>query len=135
MRSSFQTGNPFGTDLTALANGIGSLMNTPYAFTGAIATTATAPFVDVDVVDLFVLGDAESITRLRDLKSHDSRNPCIRAVTPYDAGVFMYTKRIGTALVVSPVQVYLDLYARGGRDLKQADYLLNNVIQPRWRTA
>ncbi len=29
-------------------------------------------------------------------------------------------------MVVSPIQAYLDLYARGGRDLKQAEYLLDN---------
>jgi hypothetical protein len=53
----------------------------------------------------------------------------------YDAGVFMYSKQAGVAPVVSPVQAYLDLYARGGRDLKQAEYLLNNVIQLQWRAA
>ena len=59
--------------------------------------------------------------------------PKLRCITPYDAGVFMYSKPVGTAQVVSPIQAYLDLYARGGRDLKQAEYLLNNVIQPKWR--
>jgi len=49
--------------------------------------------------------------------------------------VFMYSKPVGAALVVSRIQAYLDLYARGGRDLKQAEYLLNNVIQPKWRSA
>ncbi len=135
LRSSFQTGNPFGTDLAALANGIRERVDGPFAFTGAIATTADAPFIDVDVVDTFVLGGAASVMTLRELKSQPSDNPPIRAITPYDAGVFMYTRRIGTALVVSPVQAYLDLYARGGRDLKQADYLLTNAIQQRWGKA
>lgn len=135
LRSAFQTGNPFGTDLAALANGIGSLVDGAYAFTGAIATTTDAPFIDIDVVDTFVLDGAAGATKLRELKSPASGNPPIRAITPYDAGVFMYTRRMGTAPVVSPVQAYLDLYARGGRDVKQADYLLNNVIQPRWGSA
>jgi hypothetical protein len=47
----------------------------------------------------------------------------------------MYSKPVGTALVASPIQAYLDLYARGGRDLKQAEYLLNNMIQPKRRSA
>ena len=59
----------------------------------------------------------------------------LRFITPYDAGVFMYSKQVGAAPVVSPIQAYLDLYARGGRDLKQAEYLLNNVIQSQWRAA
>jgi len=37
--------------------------------------------------------------------------------------------------IVSNLQTYLDLYAWGGRDLKQADYLLSNAIEPRWSTA
>jgi hypothetical protein len=36
---------------------------------------------------------------------------------------------------VSNMQAYLDLYAQGGRDLKQADYLLDNAIEPRWKAA
>jgi len=34
---------------------------------------------------------------------------------------------------VSNIQAYLDLYARGGRDFKQADYLLEKAIAPRWK--
>jgi hypothetical protein len=37
--------------------------------------------------------------------------------------------------MVSNIQAYLDLYARGGRDLKQADYLLTNAIEPHWKAA
>lgn len=135
LRSSFQIGNPFGTELAALAEGIGVLVDVPYTFTGAIATTADAPFIDIDVVEIFVLDDGQKTARLRELNATGGNKPPIRAIFPYDAGVFMYTRKIGAALVVSPVQAYLDLYARGGRDLKQAEYLLNNVIQPRWGNA
>jgi len=105
-----------------------------YAFSGAIAATSDAPFIDIEVVDVFVLGGAASAIALRDLKSEASSEPPLRVITPYDAGVFMYAKEVGRAPIVSPVQAYLDLYARGGRDLKQAEYLLNNVIQPRWKS-
>lgn len=135
LRSSFQTGNPFGSELAAIASGIGPLIQGAYAFSGAIATTSDAPFIDIDVVDVFVLGGAASAAALRDLKAQASSGPPIRAITPYDAGVFMYAKEVGRAPIVAPVQAYLDLYARGGRDLKQAEYLLNNVIQPQWRSA
>jgi len=74
-------------------------------------------------------------SELRDLESRPNTGPKLRFLTPYDAGVFMYLKQVGTALVVSPIQAYLDLYARGGRDLKQAEYLLNNMIQPKWGSA
>lgn len=131
LRSSFQTGNPFGRDLVAIASGIGPIIQGPYAFSGAMATTSNAPFVDVDVIDIFVLnGDA----KLRELQSQANSEPKLRFVMPYDAGVFMYSKQVGIAPVVSPIQAYLDLYARGGRDLKQAEYLLDNVIRRQWRS-
>lgn len=44
----------------------------------------------------------------------------------------MYAKKVGNALVISDVQAYLDLYARGGRNLKQAEVLLDASIQRRW---
>jgi hypothetical protein len=132
LRNSFQAGNPFGKDLAAIAGGIGPMIQGAYAFSGAIATTPNAPFVDIDVVDVFVLN---ADPKLRELKSQANSGPPLRVVTPYDAGVFMYSKQIGTAPLVSPIQAYLDLYARGGRDLKQAEYLLSNVIQPQWRSA
>jgi hypothetical protein len=106
-----------------------------YAFTGAIAATKDAPFIDVDIVDVFVASGTADAIGLRDLKSQGSNGPPIRVITPYDAGVFMYSNLLESALVVSPVQAYLDLYARGGRDLKQAEYLLDNVIQRQWRSA
>jgi len=134
LRSSFQTGNPFGSDLTKIADGIGPLLQGVNAFTGAIAATKEAPFIDVDIVDVFVDSGAVDAIRLRNLKSQASSGPPIRVITPYDAGVFMYSNLLESALVVSPVQAYLDLYARGERDLKQAEYLLDNVIQQQWRS-
>ena len=134
LRSSFQIGNPFGSDLTKIADGIGPLLQGVNAFTGAIAATKEAPFIDVDIVDVFVDSGAVDAIRLRNLKSQASSGPPIRVITPYDAGVFMYSNLLESALVVSPVQAYLDLYARGERDLKQAEYLLDNVIQQQWRS-
>jgi hypothetical protein len=135
LRSSFQTGNPFGSNLTKIADGIGPLLQGAYAFTGAIAATKDAPFIDIDIVDVFAAGGAADAMGLRSLKSQASSGPPIRIITPYDAGVFMYSNLLERALVVPPVQAYLDLYARGGRDLKQAEYLLDNVIQRQWRSA
>ena len=134
LRSSFQTGNPFGRDLTKIADGISPLLQGVYAFTGAIAATKDAPFIDIDIVDVFATSGASDAMGLRSLKSQASSGPPIRVITPYDAGVFMYSNLFEKALVVSPVQAYLDLYARGGRDLKQAEYLLDNVIQQQWRS-
>jgi hypothetical protein len=134
LRSSFQTSNPFGMELAAITQGISPIIRGAFAFSGAIAAASDAPFVDIDVVDVFVI-NGESEAKLRDFKSQPGTGPKLRFITPYDAGVFMYSKQVGTAPVVSPIQAYLDLYARGGRDLKQAEYLLTNTIQAQWRSA
>jgi hypothetical protein len=134
LRSSFMTANPFGRDLATIAKGIGPIIKGAYAFSGAIAASFSAPFVDIDMADLFIL-NGEAGTLLREIRPQDDDGPRLRLIIPYDPGVFMYLQKIDTASVVSPIQAYLDLYARGGRDLKQAEYLLDAVIQRKWRTA
>jgi hypothetical protein len=133
LRSSFQKANPFGTELASIIGGLDRLVPGMYAFSSAMAASADSPFVDIDVVDVFLLpGKAEA--SLRKLKSESNRGPLLRFINPYDVGVFMYAKPVLDAAVVSSIQAYLDLYARGGRDLKQAEYLLENAIEPGWRT-
>jgi hypothetical protein len=61
-------------------------------------------------------------------------SPKLRFIYPYDEGVFLYSRRESSFPKVSNIQAYLDLYARGGRDLKQADVLLENAIEPRWKS-
>jgi hypothetical protein len=134
LRSSFQTDNPFGAELESIASGIQGRAPGTYAFTGATAATTLAPFVDIQVIDIFLLA-AENDQKLRGLKADLEGRPKLRFIYPFDEGVFMYAKKAGPAMVVSPVQAYLDLYAKGGRDLKQADYLLTERIQPGWSAA
>lgn len=82
-----------------------------------------------------MFADEESGAALRKLAERESSGPKLRLIYPYDMGVFLYSRREGGIPIVSNLQAYLDLYARGGRDLKQADYLLSNAIEPRWRAA
>jgi len=98
-----------------------------------MAASIEAPFVDIEVVDIFLTPNDES--KLRHLNTQTPVGPALRFIHPYDEGVFMYAKSVGDALVAADVQAYLDLYARGGRDLKQADVLLTNSIQKRWSAA
>jgi hypothetical protein len=134
LRRSFQTNNPFGRDLQIITEGLKQLGPSEYAFSGAIAASIEAPFIDIDVIDIF-LASTDTDAKLRSLKSQPVTGPALRFIYPYDEGVFMYSKQIGKVLVVSGVQAYLDLYARGGRDLKQAEFLLSNSIQPNWGAA
>jgi hypothetical protein len=131
LRSSFQTSNPFGRDLAAISVGIEGLTTGAFAFSGAMAASIEAPFVDIEVIDIF-LAPTQEDSKLRTLDTQTPVGPALRFVSPYDDGVFMYAKKVGNALVVSDVQAYLDLYARGERDLKQAEVLLSSSIQKRW---
>src|SRR5207244_12351444 len=103
-------------------------------FRAAIASPMDDKCVDMKTADIFLIS-CESDVELRTLKSQSSSGPALRFIYAYDEGVLMYSKRVGKALVVSGVQAYLDLYARGGRDLKQAQALLSNSIQRRWGAA
>jgi hypothetical protein len=135
LRSSFQTSNPLGKTPSEVNRGLQSLLTTPYVFTGAAAAT-DAPFVDLDRIDIFLISNQDD-TKLRDLgkRSIPLEAPKIRFIYPYDEGVFLYSIRDSVFPKVSNIQAYLDLYARGGRDLKQADLLLDNAIAPRWKSA
>jgi len=103
LRSSFQANNPFGQDLQSITAGIDRLVPATYAFSGAIAASIEAPFVDIEVIDIFLMS-GEADARLRTLKAQSTVGPTLRFVSPYDDGVFMYSKSVGKAVVVSGVQ-------------------------------
>lgn len=132
LRGSFKVPNPFGPDLKAVQQALdGMLKPQSYAFTAAAAASVTAPFVDVDPIDLYI-SDEAGAENLRESVSGTSVGPDIRVIYPFDSGVFMYSSLSEGIPVVSDIQTYLDLFARGGRDLKQAEYLLQTRIEPMW---
>jgi hypothetical protein len=134
LRSSFETSNPFGKAPAEINVGLQSLLTTPYAFSGAAAATE-APFIDLDRIDIFLLPNQDDL-KLRQLSQRPASQgaPKLLFIYPYDEGVFLYSKRESIFPRVSNIQTYLDLYARGGRDLKQADFLLDSAIAPRWNS-
>jgi hypothetical protein len=160
LRRSFKIPNPFGPDLKAVRKALDGLLKPGcYAFTGAAAASVTAPFVDVDPIDLYISDQAgaeslrASIPRtvlgaewrggvpppqwasrweVPSGKQEASIGPDLRVIYAFDDGVFMYSSLKDAIPVVSDIQAYLDLFARGGRDLKQADYLLQTRIEPMW---
>jgi len=131
LRSSFQTSNPFGASLSNINDGLKPLIRGLYSFTGA-AAALDAPFIDLDRIDIF-LSQNKNDMKVRQLDQRPGSGPNFRFIYPYDIGVFMYSTIDTSIPRVSNIQTYLDLYARGGRDLKQADYLLANAIEPRWK--
>jgi hypothetical protein len=135
LRSSFETSNPLGTTLTEINAGLQPILRSPYAFTGAAAAT-DAPFIDLDRIDVFLFSN-QNDAKLRkiDERPAPGTGPRLRFIYPYDEGVFLYARSDASVPRVANIQAYLDLYARGGRDLKQADYLLDNAIAPNWKAA
>jgi hypothetical protein len=134
LRGSFTSTNPFGAELRSVAESLNRIAPGQFAFTGAAAASLRAPFVDIDKIDLFV-NSPETCARMREMSVGQGVGPSIRVSSPYDFGVFMYARYEGNVPVVSDVQSYLDLFSRGGRDLKQAQYLLENRIQTNWKAA
>ncbi len=133
LRRSFEAANPFGSTPTQINSKLSSLIQGPYAFTAA-AAAIEAPFIDLDRIDIFLLPD-KSDAKLRQAGKRpvSETAPRLRFIYPYDEGVFLYARTETSVPLVSNIQAFLDLYARGGRDLKQADYLLDNVIEKRWK--
>lgn len=135
LRSSFETANPLGETLAGTSAGLRSLIRGPFAFTGA-AAAADAPFINVDRPDIFLVpGEPDTNLRQLDLRQSFTTIPKLRFIYAYDEGVFLYYRNDLSFPRVSNIQAYLDLYARGGRDLKQAEYLLDNAIAPQWKAA
>jgi hypothetical protein len=133
LRSSFEITSLFGAKLSDISQGLRPLLGRGYALTGA-AASIDAPFVDVDRVEVF-LAEVGEDAPLRRLLPNERSSLKLRFIYPYDSGVFMYARNEDSILVVSNIQAYLDLYAHGGRDLKQADHLLANAIEPAWTAA
>ena len=131
-RSAWKGNNPYGLDIKSSVNKLLlDYQNLDYAITGATAANLIAPFVDIDRIDIFILPN-QSNEKVFQLKDKESVGPDFYFIYPYDNGVFIYSNKIDNLFVASDIQTYLDCYARGGRDLKQADYLLSNVIEKRW---
>lgn len=136
LRKSFLLPNPFGNTLAAVKRGFDSIVQGErpncYAFTAAAAAGITAPYVDFDPIDIFVSEQA-AFEKIRSSVSGPIAGPDLRIIYPYDPGVFMYLRDRSGVPAVSEIQVYLDLVARGGRDMKQAEVLLEKRIMPVWR--
>lgn len=165
LRDAVQVTNPFGTDISTIAAALRLSVSVPFAASGAAAVADVAPWVEADMVDLFtpqrIPNEKVIALQMNNLDGKSSgdgsglgsgsgagrgagdgtgygdcrKGPPLRFIVPFDAGVFMYCRRKGAALEVSLIQAYLDLYARGGRDLKQAEHLFEQAIAPRWSSA
>ena len=132
LRRSWTVRNPFGFDVESSVKGLTSrFRELDSVLTGTAAANISAPFLNSDRIDVFLLRN-QSETLLRALNNERSLGPDFLFIYPYDIGVAMYAGEIEELRVTSPVQTYLDCYARGGRDAKQAERLLSDVIEKKW---
>jgi hypothetical protein len=131
-RSSFKTNNPFGFEVESSIQKLTVRFKDLDIFvSGSAAANFVAPFVNVDHIDVFIL-DKLRPESLRSLSNERSVGPDFQFLYPYDNGVSMYAQTVKNIKIVSPIQIYLDCYARGGRDVKQAEYILNEKIEKEW---
>ena len=125
--------NPFGFALKTSLEGFRSRYTaSDFVVSGTSGASLVAPFADMDRIDIYVLPGSE-IERQSDPETEKAVGPDFWVAPSVDRGVFMYSRTIDGVPVASTVQLYLDCYARGGRDRKQAEFLLTEVIEPRWR--
>lgn len=125
--------NPFGFDIYLATNGLMSrFKDLEIVVSGSAAANLIAPFVNVDQIDIYILNKpAEG--ELKDLNAEKGAGPDFLIMYPYDPGVALFSRKINGILTASDIQIYLDCYARGGRDAKQAEYILSNVIEKQWK--
>lgn len=133
MRRGYWTGkNPFGFDIKTSVNGLLSRFpDLSAVVTGTPAANLMAPFADVDRIDMLVPPNLKK-EDLDILNNEKSVGPDFLFMPPYDIGAFMYARETDGVKTASSIQIYLDCYARGGRDAKQAKYFLENVIENEW---
>lgn len=132
LRQSFRLKKPLGKKLNAVSRVLREAGLKSFAITGSAAASLRAPFVDIETVDIFLPGLSAARPTTEQLPP-EAEGPVVRFIEPYDLGVFLYAAIEDGIPVVSNIQAYLDLYARGGRDQKQADYLFQKTIEPMWK--
>lgn len=133
-REAWQCNNPFGFDVKSSIDGLlKEFPNLDVLVTGSASANFTAPFTNVDQIDVFILNNFEK-QKLLDFTANtkQGKGPEFLFIYPYDQGVSMYAQEIEGVNIASGIQTYLDCYARGGRDAKQAEYLLTNIIEKEW---
>lgn len=101
------------------------------AFTGFSGAARLAPAVRYSRVTAFG-GNVDALANRLGLKAVSS-GANVTLLEPYDEGVFYGTREVEGALIVSPVQIYLDLMQTKGRGEEAASAILEEAIKTVWR--
>jgi len=105
--------------------------NIRYGLTGFSGSSRYAPAVRYQRAMAYVQEGIDKLTTALEIKNVDS-GANVTILKPYDEGVFYGTNEIDGLMVVSPIQVYLDLRSYRGRGEEAAEVLLDRVIKKIW---
>jgi hypothetical protein len=103
-----------------------------YAFTGFSAAARLVSLGRYQRATVyFETNDLESIAQSLELKKVKS-GPNLTILSPYDSGVFYGRRSEDDILIVSPIQIYLDLLGFRGRGEEAANLILEKHIELLW---
>jgi hypothetical protein len=102
-----------------------------YGLTGLSGAARFAPVVRYQRAMAYVDEDLQHLTSRLGIKPVSSGSN-VTLLSPYDEGVFYASEELDGSLVVSPVQVYLDLMSYRGRGQEAAEAVRDRVIEAIW---
>ena len=103
----------------------------PYALALFSAASRVAPHVRMNKAFMFVDTDLDKVAFDLTFKPVSS-GANLMLLNPYDSSVFYRSREIDGLLVVSDVQIYLDLKTYKGRGEEAADFLMQHSLGPSW---
>jgi len=108
---------------------IASHVSGRYALTMHAGASLIAPFVRFNNVHLYVESDLvmNQFVNALDLRPTESGGNVI-FLLPYDEGVFIAPEHCGKSVVVSRIQLYLDLMSYPARGKEQAEFLRQHAL-------
>lgn len=105
--------------------------SSPAVLTGFSGAERYAPYTRYQRVHAWIAGDIELLTQSLGLKAVNSGANVI-CYLPKENSIFFDLRQVNEACVVSPIQLYLDLIAIGGRGIEAAEHLFETEIKTSW---
>ena len=106
-----------------------------YALTLHAAAWLVAPYVKPTDFHIYTYPDIgkglETLTRVLKI-SPVERSGNVKVVAPYDEGVFYCSRLVDGVRIVSPVQIYVDLFNHPGRGEEAAEKILDKMSK-KWQ--
>jgi hypothetical protein len=103
----------------------------PYALAGFSSAARYAPMVRYQRAMAYVGESINGVAQALRLKPVTS-GANVSLMAPYDEGVLFGVEKVDGTNVTSPVQTYLDLKQMKARGEEAAEFLKQQVIQPKW---